>query len=130
MCFYYLTHFFYQDDIVRQHEHDELADNDLIIDTFKPNLNHEIIGRWISIAYTRKFHNHTFLVFDVGVVTDVMKNLVYVDYKTDGGIVSAPLQTKNFNCSIDCIPLQQYEWRMLLKSHQFKETNLKRQRIN
>jgi hypothetical protein len=102
-----------------------LVDNGLIVDTIKPKLNDELIGRWISIAYTRKYHYHTFLVFDVGIVTDVRNNLVYVDYKTDGGIVCAPLQTKNFNCTIDHIPSKQYEWRLLKKA----ETKFKRQRI-
>jgi len=115
---------------VRQHEHDMLVDNDLIIDTIKPKLNDELIGRWISIAFTRKFHNHTFLVFDVGLVVDVRKNLVYVDYKTDGGIISAPLKTKKYNCSFNYIPSQQYEWQMLLKAPQLNETKFKRQRIN
>ena len=31
--FYKIELIFYQDDIVRQHEHDMLVDNDLIIDT-------------------------------------------------------------------------------------------------
>ena len=115
---------------MRQHEHDMLVDNDLIIDTIKPKLNDELIGRWISIAYTRKFHNHTFLVFDVGLVVDVKNHLVYVDYKTDGGIISAPLKSNKFNCSFNYIPSQQYEWRMLLKAPQLKETKFKRQRMN
>jgi hypothetical protein len=55
----------------------------------------------------------------------VRNNLVYVDYKTDGGIVCAPLQTKNFNCTINHIPSKQYEWRLLKKA----ETKFKRQRI-
>ena len=64
-----------------QHEQNELIDNDLIIDDIKPKLNKDIIGRWISIAFNREFHGNTFLVFDVGVVTELKGSHVYVDYK-------------------------------------------------
>ena len=86
----------------------------LIIDDTKPKLNKDIIGRWISIAFNREFHGNTFLVFDVGVVTELKGSHVYVDYETDGGIVAVPLQSKDFNCSITCPPSKQYMWRTLL----------------
>jgi len=106
----------YQVDVVMQHEQNELIDNDLIIDDIKPKLNKDIIGRWISIAFKRECHGNKFLVFDVGVVTELIGSHVYVDYRTDGGIVAVPLQSKDFNCSITCPPSKQYMWRMLLSN--------------
>ena len=71
-----------------QHEHNELFDKNLIIDDIKPKLNKDIIGRWIIIAFNREFHGHTYLVYDVGVVTDIISNHVYGDPDAKGHALS------------------------------------------
>ena len=118
-----------QEDVLIQHEQNEWNDNDLTVDNIKPKLNKDIIGRWISIAFNREFHGHTFLVFDIGVITDIKSNLVYVHYKTDEVIVAVPLKSNDFNSSITSPPSKQYMWRMLLQKEQLKETKTKRRKL-
>jgi hypothetical protein len=50
--------------------------------------------------HIRESYGNVYLVFDVGVITDVKNNQIFVDYKMEGGIISVPLQSKDFNCSI------------------------------
>ena len=70
-----------------------------------------------------------FLVFDVGVITDVKGNLVFVDYKMEVGVASVPLQSNNFNCSIIDPPSRQYMWHMLMHKQQTIERESNRRRL-
>jgi hypothetical protein len=86
---------------------------------------------WISILYKREYNGEVFFVFDVGVITDVISNRVFVDYPMEGGIISIPLQSKDFNCSIKKIPSRQYMWQMLLSmQHSFERISKKRKRVH
>ena len=103
-----------QDDVVLQHEIHQLDEYDLVVDTTKPILDRSLIGKYISISYRRETVTLVFFAFDVGLVTDVKKGQVYIDYK-DEGTHAVRLRSSGWNCSTSDTPKSQHNWRMLAK---------------
>jgi hypothetical protein len=97
-----------------QHEIHQLLKYNLIVDTAKTILDNSLIGRWISISWSRQTEALGFYAFDVGMVTDVKDGKVFVDYK-DEGVHAAPLKSSEWNCLTTDIPRRQHRWRILKK---------------
>ena len=107
---------FLQRDVILQHEIHQLNEHDLIVDAMKTTLDISLIGRWISISWHRQTETLDFFAFNVGVMTDVNKGKVFVDYK-DEGVHAVPLKASGWNCSTNDIPRIQHRWRMLAKKY-------------
>jgi hypothetical protein len=99
-----------------QHEIHKLNEYDLIVDAMKTALDNSLIGRWISISWHRQTKTLDFFAFNVGVVTDVKEENVFVDYK-DEGVDAVPLKASGWNCSTNGIPRRQHRWHMLAKKY-------------
>jgi hypothetical protein len=78
-------------------------------------LDNSLIVRWISISWHRQTETLDFYAFDVGMVTDVKDDKVFVDYK-DEGVHAAPLKSSGWNCLTNDIPRRQHRWCMLKSS--------------
>ena len=59
-----------------------------------------------------------FFVFDVGMITGVERNQIFVDHKEEGGVFSVSYESTDFNCSITDTPSWQYMLRMLMQKWQ------------
>ncbi len=76
-------------------------------------MNNSLIRRWISILWCRQTETLDFYAFDVGMVTeDVKDGNVFVNYK-DEGVHATSLKSSGWNCLTTDIPRRQHRWRML-----------------